>query len=267
MKIPDSRKALKLIRASNIVQSERRMVLSICNELKFDSVKSTVTRTFCSLSLRSSILALKEEPVFFAGGTRYGSSGSYGKRRFRGKTSREPQRLQGTNPITRIRKVSRCSRCGSTYHWVEDCPEEDVKPSATNIATSVSQDPEDSQSESKDIVYANISDNLFQDCRGIAILDNGCTSTVCGKAWLDDYLGQLYAVHQKQYKKRYSSKRNFFGSGQPVKTLFPAFFPVEIQDSLLTLATEVVDLQLPLLLSKETLKKLRTNIDMANSRV
>ena len=52
-----------------------------------------------------------------------------------------------------------------------------------------------------------------------AILDSGCTETVCGAVWLDCYLNSLSTEDKQLVKTEDSSTKFKFGSGGPVPSI------------------------------------------------
>ena len=82
----------------------------------------------------------------------------------------------------------------------------------------------------------------------MALLDSGCTKTVCGEAWLQHFLQPLSYEECKQVTV-FEGKNMFkLGDNKKVK-------------SLATIATDVVAYDIPLLLSKESMKKANATID------
>ena len=91
-----------------------------------------------------------------------------------------------------------------------------------------------------------------------AILDSGCTKTVCGAVWLDCYLNSLSTEDKKLVKTEDSSTKFRFGSGDPVPSIKRVIMPAEISGKKIFIRTEVVECDLPLLLSKEAMKRTNT---------
>ena len=86
-----------------------------------------------------------------------------------------------------------------------------------------------------------------------AILDSGCSRTVCGQNWLkcfEDSLDEGVSI-----KKRSSCATFKFGNGGPVQSLKKVVLPVTIGNDKISLETDVVDTDIPLLLSKAAMKK------------
>ena len=96
-------------------------------------------------------------------------------------------------------------------------------------------------------------DRLLGETIGCAIVDSGCTKTVCGDLWLNTYLDTL---SQKDRKAVYSEKSEGifrFGAGDIFRSNRVVHIPVHIGSLKATLATHVVPCNIPLLLSRKSL--------------
>ncbi|XDV11978.1 hypothetical protein PO909_000752 [Leuciscus waleckii] len=96
-----------------------------------------------------------------------------------------------------------------------------------------------------------------------------CTRTVCGEKWLDCYMKDLsHSQINKLLQTESSSCRPFrFGDGQVVHSNRKVKLPAKIGLTKCHIETEVVPVDIPLLLSKMSLKRAGTVLDMENDRV
>ena len=104
-------------------------------------------------------------------------------------------------------------------------------------------------------------DKLLGTTIGSAIVDSGCTKTVCGDVWLNTYLDSL---SQKDRKLVYTEKSlcNFrFGVGKVYSSSRIVYIPVHIGSSSATLATYAIPCNIPLLLSRSSMKKAHATLD------
>ena len=97
----------------------------------------------------------------------------------------------------------------------------------------------------------------------MAVLDSGCTQTVCGKTWLNVYYQSLDkkerdAVHLEE------SERTFrFGDGIIVKSKGKVKIPIFLKGVTgLMLETDIVDKEIPLLLSRGSMRRAGTAIQL-----
>ena len=91
------------------------------------------------------------------------------------------------------------------------------------------------------------------------VLDSGCSQIVCGQNWLkcfEDSFDEGVSI-----KKRSSCATFKFGNRGPVQSLKKVVLPVTIGNDKISLETDVVDTDIPLLLSKAAMKKSSTVID------
>ena len=103
---------------------------------------------------------------------------------------------------------------------------------------------------------------------GCAVLDSGCTKTVCGSSWLKCYEESLHPDDLANTCMSYGqSERKFkFGDGLVVQAKTKVKLPVYLSEKKILIETEVVDSELPLLFSKEAMKKVEMTLDFVNDR-
>ena len=95
---------------------------------------------------------------------------------------------------------------------------------------------------------------------GTAVIDTARTCTVCGERWLDNYLKTLDELSLKKVKRNPSSIGFRFGDGGRINSFETATIPaVKCQ-----IITEVIKKDIPLLLSKASLKK--ACLDLKNDK-
>ena len=100
----------------------------------------------------------------------------------------------------------------------------------------------------------------------MVLLDSGCTKTVCGEMWLQHY---LYSLSFDEYKQIETSKSNSsfkFGDSKLVKSFKKVKIPVIIAGVQATVTTDFAEYDIPLQLSKETMKKAKTQIDFQEDK-
>jgi hypothetical protein len=101
---------------------------------------------------------------------------------------------------------------------------------------------------------------------GSAVIDTACTRTVCGKQWLEYFKAYIYMREEDKamVKVAPSAKTFRFGDGADVKSFQYVTIPAMIGETACNINTDVVDVELPLLLSKASLKKAKTVLDLQN---
>ena len=99
---------------------------------------------------------------------------------------------------------------------------------------------------------------------GCGILDSGCSKTVCGIEWLEIYLETLSESERSKVKFEDSDARFKFGSDHIYESRGRVIFPAILGKRKVFIGTDVVDTEVPLLLSKTMMKKAQTVIDFEN---
>ena len=189
-----------------------------------------------------------------------GSRGNRGKPRY--------TRAKSGNPFAGNMKT-KCYGCNSHEHWWAQCPG-NTEGNKSMYANGYDDEEEDED----DYVMFTLSDtvepnvtmfvgctgesvlahSLVDDSKGCGILDSGCTKTVCGERWLTDYLDNL-SDYEKSMVKEESSPATFtFGDGITVKSRKKLTLPCMIGGVKGKVVTDVVQCDIPLLLSKKSMK-------------
>ena len=102
---------------------------------------------------------------------------------------------------------------------------------------------------------------------GLAVLDSGCSKTVCGSVWIQSYCDTL-SVQDRQYLKKCDSIGKFrFGDGKTYDSLYSLTIPFYVGNNRHFLTTDVVNCDVPLLLSRESLEKANAIIDFQKAEV
>ena len=88
----------------------------------------------------------------------------------------------------------------------------------------------------------------------MAILDSGCTKTVAGKVWMDEFVATL-SQEDRNLVSEVKSKAMFrFGDGKEALAEKTMTIPVFIGNSKYMIESEIVDNEIPLLLSRNSMK-------------
>ena len=157
------------------------------------------------------------------------------------------------NPADAEGNVTRCRICDSKFHWQHDCPasfENQRKAAGGTQHITLFQSQHHKTDEMRTFVGETFN---------CAVLDSGCSQTVCGVNWLDCYKERLQsdaAIREQPYHTVFK-----FGSGEPVTSMKKVTLPIMIGDQPIDLETDVVETDIPLLLSKSAMKKSSTILD------
>lgn len=259
MTLPDAVLAFKLLDTACIEEKSRQLALTACTDLTFASMKSALKRIFGGKASGACNSNETQDAVFF---TEQKLPGKF--RRSNGPfQSGQQQPQKGTNPLDKYGKRTKCAICQSTYHWAKDCP---------HRRNEVKLTEDENVEECNITLYTKVvtdSQIFLTESLGSAIIDTACTRTVCGEKWLDSYIKDLkQSQTDKMLQTESPSCRPFrFGDGQVVHSYRKVKLPAKIGQTKCHIETEVVPADIPLLLSKMSLKKAGTVLDMENDRV
>ena len=101
-------------------------------------------------------------------------------------------------------------------------------------------------------------------CIAARFQSSACTSTVCGKDWLEGYIGSLDMTDKDKIKHGEGFRVFKFGGGTRLKSVGEYELPATIVGKQVTVRTDVVDSDIPLLLSRDAMKKARVKLDVVN---
>ena len=99
-----------------------------------------------------------------------------------------------------------------------------------------------------------------------AILDSGCTETVCGDVSFQCYLDSLNKEDSAMVQSQSSSKVFRFGDGKCYEATRKVAIPAMIGHTEVQIETQVINCDLPLLLSKNSMQKAGTKIDFQKNK-
>ncbi len=186
--------------------------------------------------------------------------------------------VRGTNPMNKFGKRSKCVICESIFHWAKDCPHK-VQTQGVNLAEQNDYDARPRMTyrgkHSTDN-FESVNFTLFNktseeknaifvvESYGAAVLDTACTKTVCGRNWLQQYISCLDEAEIRDIRHRVSNQQFKFGDGATFRSYENSVIPAVIGGTSCKISTEVVDCDIPLLLSKESLKKAGTILNLQN---
>ena len=174
-------------------------------------------------------------------------------------------------------KTMKCFDCESEYHFAKDpdCKKvkggggKEKKEAKKKRRSSSSSSSEESVNMIQEImVTADEVSNFTWEARGAAALDSCCTSSVTGKAWLDMFKEDLDEDIKKQIKGPYRSDKVFgFGNNGQLESLGKYYIPVVMAGWKTNISVDLIDSDIPLLLSRKAMEKAKMKIDFAERTV
>ena len=268
MTLPDTVLAFKLLDNAGLSESDRQMALSACSDLKFDTMKTALNRIFARKSGTASTITVKEESAFVT--ERHWDRNNYKKKFYQFKVEKYSNPGKSThskmNPTINGR-VSRCRICESKYHWVRECPHKQQEAKLTEDQNELSETESVKLTLMTQKLVLSPQEVFVTEAYNTAVIDTACTKTVCGSKWLHQFVESLGEKSQKKITFSESKTPFKFGDGETKYSYQLVKFPAKIGGVECFIEAEVVDCEIPLLLSKESLKRAQTVLDLNNDKV
>ena len=154
-------------------------------------------------------------------------------------------------------------------HYAAYCPHRDDQQenAEDSIPTLLATEVNDSVDDANDLLedefipalFANNIHEKYKDCftgeaLHSAILDSGCRRTVCGRLWYECFLESLPLELLGKVEENETSAKFRFGDRVMVPSMKSSRIPCSINGMSINIQTEVIDNEIPLLLSKEAMK-------------
>ena len=179
------------------------------------------------------------------GGWRGSSSGGGNSGSYRGRGGRGASGYSGGS--------KRCFRCQSEDHMVRDCPIPPVEEVHTVEEANLSVH----------ITLHLSQSNLQVEALGKGLLDSGCSRTVAGRIWYDEYLSTLSEKDRSTVKEGESKSVFRFGDGVETRSMMCSSVPVFVGRQRFVVDIEVVPNEIPLLISKGAMKQMNMQLDFS----
>ena len=301
---PKDVRGYKLLKGANLSPNEEKMVRASCDTIDYDTVCKKLKSMYGDdKHSTTNSFDLKNEPTFLAEAPDY-EEGSirgeddeyeqedeagdvmYASGRYRRGNSRNNQygrpppnvnqrrqvsapsgnwrdkqetqypKARGKNPLSKSGAQTRCRNCQSINHWENKCPDKEVSDTSLLL--------------NEVVLHANddvVLKTLLADTWSCAVLDCGATSTVCGTKWFDEFKSSLSPDLQNKITIEESSKPFRFGDGVIVNSTKRASIPAFIGQNYVQIVTEIVEANIPLLLSIESLKKGKFTLEFGSDQL
>ena len=170
--------------------------------------------------------------------------------------------------INKVRHQSKCLIYDSKMRWAKHCLHRIIKDSANNAEVSESE-CEDTENVQITLITEKFEvNNVFlADMSCSAAIYTACSEAVARIDWLIIFTKNLYEylLNQVLYKKWNTPLK--FGDARKVYSQNKAKIPAKIGKTPCNIEINIVDAKIPLLLSKSSLKKANTLINLQNHKV
>ena len=109
--------------------------------------------------------------------------------------------------------------------------------------------------------------SLVGETLGKAIVDTGSPHTVAGKVWFESYVNSLSRRDRSSIHLKKSNKQFCFGDNQSYYSKYYTVIPIYIQQRKHYLGVDVINCNIPLLLSHSTLCRADAKVDVGSSTI
>ena len=298
MTLPSEILAFKLLKQANLGNEERLLVLTgmdyknkkelyeqaklSLKKFKGDQV-SEISNGVKAANLET--VCLTEEEVLHTNHRQQNNNGRRGRGSYRGGAHRgganrgayrggartrpqqnwQQQESDSSRPSRKINpknsegKLLTCASCGSYRHLLPECPD-----SWENLAKT-------NKNNSQEFCLYTGADTskpdnalLRSQAAFCAVLDCACSSTVCGTSWFQNYTQMLNDEEKKKIKQFTGGRLFKFGGGEVLSSIACYEIPAYLAGKEITIITDVVDSDIPLLLSIKAMKKAGIILDLVN---
>ena len=113
----------------------------------------------------------------------------------------------------------------------------------------------------------NVSNSLLGETLCSVVLDSVCCKTVCGTTWYDCYLDTLPRDVRENITCSESPAKFRFGNGDVLSSKFSVLLPSRLAGKDIRIKTDVIESDIPLLLSKDSMKSADTVKDFKKYNV
>ena len=264
MRIPDKFLGIKLLKSANLPESKEQLMKATATDVGFANMKSKLKSVFCDMVLQS---PAKDEPepkaepeadmvgytnnYDYRGGYTSGYSGGYrGHLRDRendadhsvsrrdGSDKYGAKDTQGAEEGRKANPPSKCKFCYSIYHWFKDCPKR-------KNDTFFTQDYD--MTFKAGYMYAS---SLAEETADSMLIDSGAPRSVCGVEWYQRYVDSLVIGRDRSLVKETISEGKFrFGDSEVFNSKFMSELPIYVGGEKKMIIVDVVDCNIPCLLS------------------
>ena len=191
------------------------------------------------------------------------------------KSFQNRKKKRGCNPLDIYGNVTRCSICDSINHYQKYCPDREIK----TYQEEGDQD-ESCWDEDEKLTYEishavtigeEVEDStlLTYSCEtmSVGVLDSGAPNSVCGSKWLKCYLSTLSEKDKRSVKYELTNNYYKFGCGRKIKADQKVTIPAVIGDKNVQIKMDTVEGELPLLLSRQFMKKTKADLNFEDDTI
>ena len=260
--------AYRLLKSASLTKEQEQLVKATIGELNYAAMQTQLKRIHVDVGTARSTdskeeLEVEHETLYARGGGRYRHRGSYqrgGRGGYRRPTDSSDAK-EGARSRQKFPNQKGCFTCHSIFHWAKDCPDK--------YTTMQVEHKEPTDEVFHATLFQSDDDNptLLGETFNHAVIDCGAAKTVCGMTWWECYVDTLDEKERREVNS-YPGKSIFkFGDGKEVRSNKLVTFPAIIGKIKVKIVCDVVECEIPLLLSKDSLKKANAELNFFNDSI
>ena len=298
--LPDAVVACRLLKSCGLSDMHFQLALSTTTQMTFENMRSTLKKLFAESGhllndksgLNSDVIKVEKvesdvADAFYGNHNRgrgWQQHDMRGRRPYKGKNTVSTNSKYGSssdsfkysddrfNPRNEDGSISVCAICNSKMHWARNCPHAHERKSSSVLYNDDQIDEYDEEIQitllANEHGYSDGKiDNLLGETIGYVLLDSGCSKTVCGEYWLKCFMDTLTDDERRLLKTENSRSVYRFGDGRRVNASKCITIPCVLADNKVLIKTDVVPNNIPLLLSKYSMKKAEMVLDLKHDSV
>ena len=106
---------------------------------------------------------------------------------------------------------------------------------------------------------------LVEDAGDMGVIDTACSKTVAGANWIVNYLRSLIGVDHDEIPREESDTVYQFGGGEKRRSVMRIGLPALVGDQSVTIFTEIVDADIPMLIGANSLRKAKAKLNFEDN--
>ena len=268
--------AFRLLKCCNLSQRNEQLARATIKEWDYTEMKKQLKQIYGDSSIDdqnefNEINQLEYDPEAFQyeeqalyarsrpnrGNYRSRNSNNYRSGRYNNYPSNRG-RDRGSNPPDRNGRTTTCGICGSRNHWAQQCPDKGSTQTFEINKLELFHSDYDQPERLKQLV---------SDTFDAAVLDTAATKTAAGSIWMNEYIRKLSEEERANIKQKPSSSSYRFGDGEKVTADYATTIPVQIGNKTISIDVDVLNKDIPCLLSRPSMEEINTQIDLKNQQV
>ena len=295
--LPPTVVAYRFLNSANLSSDKVNLALATVKELTYKEMSVTVGKifsvqanSFANDDVTSPSVKIEPEECYYTNGFGYSSQkwDGYPRRKMKGQGSYHPYKPRNS--------YSGCYGCGDKDHVVRMCPKKKSEPNSSDPSFHMQYLAQDgaqqiSKMEAEDcagsgstyfaflVSECQAAGKVTEDCfvndqpnlgslvhetLACAVIDSGCTKTVVGRNWINYYKETLDEDQLRLMMIEKCATPFRFGDGLEVVSTEKIKIPGRIGKSNILVEANIVERDLPLLLSKASLKKAGAVLDFTS---